>query len=142
MKAVYSDLFKDVLTQAREEAVRLGHNYIGTEHLLLGVIRKDGCKAFGVLERLDLDVEGIATVVDDFVWPSRGKAKKSELPLTPRSEKIVNISAVKECTGLGADHVGTSHLLLALVKDRDGVAGQVLAGLDVDYEAVKAAVLN
>ena len=132
------------MQMAREESARLGHNYIGTEHLLLGIIKEGKGKATTVLINLGLNLEAIKQSVDDYVASSGGQMTMGEVPFTPRAKQILEIAA-NEAKEMKSQFVGTEHLLLALLKDKDGVAAQILAAFGVDHKTAKeevVAVLN
>ena len=111
MNRMFSDRVKRVMQLAREEAARLGHNYIGTEHLLLGIIREGECSATQVLMNLDLNPEDIKQSVDDYVASSRGSMPRDKVPFTPRSKQVLEIAG-KEAKNMESPFVRTSHLLL------------------------------
>ena len=140
MNNMFSDRVKRVMQLAREEAARLGHNYIGTEHLLLGIIREGKCSATQVLMSLGLNLENIKQSIDDYVASSGGSMTMGEVPFTPRAKQILEIAA-NEAKEMKSQFVRTSHLLLALLKDKDGVAAQILAAFGVDHKTAKEEVL-
>jgi ATP-dependent Clp protease ATP-binding subunit ClpC len=124
-----------VLTLAQEEAQRLSHNYIGTEHLLLGLVREDSGKAMRVLRELGVDPQGVRDMVERTV----GRGQRSmygKLSLTPRTKRVIEL-AVDEARRLGHHYIGTEHLLLGLVREGEGVAVDVLQGLGVNLENVR-----
>ena len=144
MNHMFTDRVKRVMQMAREESARLGHNYIGTEHLLLGIIKEGKGKATTVLINLGLNLEAIKQSVDDYVASSGGQMTMGEVPFTPRAKQILEIAA-NEAKEMKSQFVGTEHLLLALLKDKDGVAAQILAAFGVDHKTAKeevVAVLN
>ncbi len=124
-----------VLTYAQEEAVRLNHNYIGTEHLLLGLIREEEGMAAKVLRDLGIDQNRVRQVVEDIV--GRGQATPgARLSLTPRTKRVIEL-AVDEARRLGHHYIGTEHLLLGLVREGDGIAVNVLKSMNVNPDKVR-----
>ena len=140
MNNMFSDRVKRVMQLAREEAARLGHNYIGTEHLLLGIIRDGKGTATQVLVNLGLNLENIKQSIDDYVASSGSSMTMGEVPFTPRAKQILEIAA-NEAKEMKSQFVRTSHLLLALLKDKDGVAAQILAAFGVDHKTAKEEVI-
>ncbi len=125
-----------VLTYAQEEATRLNHNYIGTEHLLLGLIREEEGLAAKVLRELGVEQTRVRQVVEDIV--GRGQAAPgTRLSLTPRTKRVIEL-AVDEARRMGHHYIGTEHLLLGLVREGDGIAVNVLKSLNVNPDKVRA----
>src|SRR5574340_542960 len=132
----FSKRARRVLTFAQEEAVRLNHNYIGTEHLLLGLIREDEGLAAKVLRDLGVEQARVRQVVEDIV--GRGQAASgTRLSLTPRTKRVIEL-AVDEARRMGHHYIGTEHLLLGLVREGDGIAVNVLKSLNVNPDKVRA----
>jgi ATP-dependent Clp protease ATP-binding subunit ClpC len=124
-----------VLTFAQEEAVRLNHNYIGTEHLLLGLIREEEGMAAKVLRELGVDQNRVRQIVEDIV--GRGQATAgARLSLTPRTKRVIEL-AVDEARRLGHHYIGTEHLLLGLVREGDGIAVNVLKSMNINPDKVR-----
>ena len=140
MNNMFSDRVKRVMQLAREEAARLGHNYIGTEHLLLGIIREGKGSATAVLTNLGLNLENIKQSIDDYVASSGGSMTMGEVPFTPRAKQILEVAA-SEAKEMKSQYVRTCHLLLALLKDKDGVAAQILAAFGVDHKTAREEVI-
>ena len=132
---------QQVIQYSREEAIRLGHDYIGTEHLLLGLIRLGEGLATQILQNLNADLDEIRETIEDMVEPSGSIAKIGNIPFTRRAEKVLKVSYI-EGKNYSSEIIGTEHLLLALVKDEDGMAAQVLSGFTVTYENAKAELDN
>jgi ATP-dependent Clp protease ATP-binding subunit ClpC len=130
-----------VIQFSREEALRLGHDYIGTEHLLLGLIREGEGIAVEILRNLGCDLDEIKRSVEDSVKPSGETMTIGNIPFTKRAEKILKMAYV-EAEKYKSDIIGTEHLLLALVKEKDGVAAQVLLSFDVTYDTVREELEN
>ena len=124
-----------VLTYAQEEATRLNHNYIGTEHLLLGLIREEEGLAAKVLRDLGVEQGRVRQVIEDIV--GRGQATTgNRLSLTPRTKRVIEL-AVDEARRMGHHYIGTEHLLLGLVREGDGIAVNVLKSLNVSAEKIR-----
>ena len=133
MNNMFTDGVKRVMQYAREESARLGHNYIGTEHLLLGIIKEGKGKAVTVLTNLGLNLETVKQSVEDYVATSGGTMTIGEVPFTPRAKQILEVAA-NEAKEMKTQFVDVEHLLLALLKDKEGVAAQILAAFGVDYK--------
>ena len=133
MNNMFTDGVKRVMQLAREESARLGHNYIGTEHLLLGIIKDGKGKAVTVLTNLGLSLETVKQSVEDYVATSGGTMTIGEVPFTPRAKQILEVAA-NEAKEMKTQFVDVEHLLLALLKDKEGVAAQILAAFGVDYK--------
>ncbi|MEE9269344.1 MAG: ATP-dependent Clp protease ATP-binding subunit [Candidatus Krumholzibacteria bacterium] len=137
----FTDRVRRVIYYARDEASRLQHDYIGTEHLLLGIVREGEGIAAKVLSKLDLDFEQIQQAVESMVKSSGGTLTIGEIPFTPRAKRVLEL-AIEEARLLGHNYVGTEHLLLGLIREGEGVAAQVLAELGVDRKRVREEVLK
>jgi ATP-dependent Clp protease ATP-binding subunit ClpC len=132
---------QQALTLAHSEAVRLNHNFIGTEHLLLGCLRLNQCKAAAVLLKLGLDLEKVRLKIEKSVGHGFADQQISaRIPATPRVKKILHLAQL-EAKELNHPRIGTEHLLLGLLRERDGVAGRVLNDLGVTYESTRPKVL-
>ena len=134
MNNMFTDGVKRVMQFAREESARLGHNYIGTEHLLLGIIKEGKGKAVTVLTNLGLNLETVKQSVEDYVATAGGTMTIGEVPFTPRAKQILEVAA-NEAKEMKTQFVDVEHLLLALLKDKEGVAAQILAAFGVDFKA-------
>jgi ATP-dependent Clp protease ATP-binding subunit ClpC len=130
-----------VIQFSREEALRLGHDYIGTEHLLLGLIREGEGIAVEILRNLGCDLDEIKRSIEDSVKSSGETMTIGNIPFTKRAEKFLKMAYV-EAEKYKSDIIGTEHLLLALVKEKDGVAAQVLMSYDVTYDTVREELEN
>jgi len=140
MKFTYTARVKAAMEGAREEAVRLGHDYTGTEHLLLGLLRDGQNRAIQVLTDLGVDLGTLKHSIEDYVSkPGVGGEAPEGPEFAPRAKQSVEMAA-REAKALGTRDVGVEHLLLALLIDREGVAAQVLARSGVEYEAALAAL--
>ena len=133
---------QQVLALARKEADRFNHNFVGTEHLLLGLIKLGQGVAVNVLQRMGLDLENVRQEVEKEVRTGGGEGKASgNIPYTPRVKKVLALAA-KEAKALNHTYVGTEHILLGLLREGDGVAAKVLKTLDVDIEACRQEILK
>lgn len=139
MEAKFSQKVKEVISFSREEALRLGHDYIGTEHLLLGLIREGEGLAIQVLRSLDVDIVFLRKAIEDAIKDKAGRqnVQSKNLPLTKQAEKVLKIT-VLEAKIFKSDLIGTEHLMLSILKNKDNVATQVLSKVDVDYDIFKA----
>lgn len=135
MKNNFSSRVQMVIQFARDEALRLSHDYIGTEHLLLGLIREADGIAIEILHALGCDLDEIRNAVEDAGRVSNETITAGNIPFTRRAEKILK-SAYVEAEKYKSDIIGTEHLLLALVKEKEGLASQILKSFGVTYEAV------
>ena len=138
----FTDRVRKVLQMAREEAARLHHEYVGTEHILLGLIREGEGVAAGVLQNLNVDLEDIQQKIEETV--KRGKAAAAagpDLPYTSRAKKVLELAMV-EARELNHSYVGTEHLLLGLLREEKGIAAQVLADAGVSLEQSRAETLR
>ncbi len=134
----FTERARRVLTLAQEEALRFNHNYIGTEHILLGLVREGEGVAAKVLANLGVDLAKVRSAVE-FIIGRGDKAVTGEIGLTPRAKKVIEL-AVDEARRLGHQYIGTEHLLLGLVREGEGIAAGVLESLGVSLEKVRAEV--
>ncbi len=132
---------QQVLALARKEADRLNHNFLGTEHLLLGLIKLGQGVAVNVLQRLGLDMETVRLEVEKKVGTGPDQKVIGNIPYTPRVKKVLSLAA-KEAKALNHTYVGTEHILLGLLREGDGVAARVLKDLDIDIEQARQEVLK
>ncbi len=130
-----------VIQLSREEAIRLGHDYIGTEHLLLGLIREGGGIGVEILQNINLDLDEIKKAVEDAVRSTGGTITDGTIPFTKRAERVLRVAAA-EAERFKSTTIGTEHLLLALLRDSEGVAAQVLQSFDIMYENVRDELEN
>ncbi|HHS13741.1 MAG TPA: ATP-dependent Clp protease ATP-binding subunit [bacterium] len=131
----FSQRVQTVIQLSREEALRLSHDYIGTEHLLLGIIKEGGGIAIEILQNMDLDIDELKKAIEDAVRSTGGILTMGNIPFTKRAERVLRIAA-SEAEKFKSNVIGTEHLLLALLKDSEGVAAQVLYSFDVTYESI------
>jgi len=137
----FTERVKKVLFLARDEAGRLQHDYIGTEHFLLGIVREGEGIAAKVLQNLGLTAEQIQQAVEKMVAPSGGTLTIGEIPFTPRAKRVLELS-VEEARLLGHNYIGTEHLLLGLIREGEGVAARVLIELGADRKRVREETLK
>lgn len=136
----FTNRARKVMQFAQEEAQRLQHNYIGTEHLLLGLVREGGGVAAQVLKSFDVDSEKVRQAVEHII--GRGDHPvNGEVGLTPRAKKVIEL-AVDEARSLNYHYIGTEHLLLGLLREGQGVAAGVLESFGLDLQAVRARTLQ
>lgn len=137
MDAKFSPRVRDVITYSREEAIRLGHNYIGVEHLLLGIIREGEGTAIRILEGLNVDLARLRKVVEGSIASVTAKGNgQGNIPLVKQAEKILKITYL-EAKFFKSALIGTEHLLLSILKDEDNVATKSLQAFDVNYDNAK-----
>lgn len=141
MRQNFTSRVQKVIRYAKEEAMRLGHEYIGTEHLLLGILKEGEGIAIKVLRNLDVDLEELREKLEDAAGPATGTLTLGNLPLTKRAERVLKITYL-EAKNFNSDIIGTEHLLLSLLKEVDGLAAQVLLNFDVDYDIVYQELKN
>ena len=132
---------QQVLALARKEADRFNHNFVGTEHLLLGLIKLGQGVAVNVLQKLGLDLETVRMAVEKAVGTGPDQKMIGNIPYTPRVKKVLALAA-KEAKNLNHTYVGTEHILLGLLREGDGVAARVLKDLDVDIEQTRQEILK
>jgi ATP-dependent Clp protease ATP-binding subunit ClpC len=136
----FTDQARRVVVMAEEEARMLDHNWIGTEHLLLGVLREGDGVAARALGSLGISLPPVRQQVEEIIGPSQ-QVPAEHIPFTPRSKKVLELS-LREALQLGHDRVGTGHILLGLVREGDGVAAQVLVRLGADLNQVRQQVIE
>ncbi len=132
---------QQVLALARKEADRFNHNFVGTEHLLLGLIKLGQGVAVNVLQKMGLDLETVRTEVEKEVRTGSEQKVTGNIPYTPRVKKVLSLAG-KEAKALNHTYVGTEHILLGLLREGDGVAAKVLKNLDVDIEQCRQEILK
>ena len=134
----FTDRVRRALASALEEAIRLQHGYVGSEHILLGLIREGDGVAAAVLRSLKIDLEQIHERVEESVEKGTSTITAGELlPYTPRGKKVLEL-AMAEAQDLGHAHVGTEHLLLGVIREENGIGSQVLASFDLTIEQARA----
>ncbi len=136
MEGNFSSRVKDVIQFSREEALRLGHDYIGTEHLMLGIVRLGDGVAVKILKNLRCDLAKLKKTIEDTVRGTGSTIKVGHVPLTKQAEKVLRITYL-EAKLYKSDTIGTEHLLLSLLRDDENIAAQILHQFNVNYEAVR-----
>ncbi len=137
----FTDRARKVMALANQEAQRFNHEYIGTEHILLGLVKEGSGVGANVLKNLDVDLRKVRLEVEKLVKSGPDMVTMGKLPQTPRAKKVIEY-AIEEARNLNHNYVGTEHLLLGLLREQDGVAAQVLMNLNLKLEEVREEVLN
>ena len=137
----FTNRARQVIILARKEADRFNHNYIGTEHILLGIVKLAEGVAVNVLRRMGLDFETVRLEVEKAVGTGPETKMIGEIPLTSRAKKVIEY-AVEEAKKLHHSYIGTEHLLLGLLREGEGVAARILKNLDIDLDEVRTEILN
>ncbi|TWT34035.1 ClpA/B family protein [Posidoniimonas corsicana] len=137
----FTDRARKVMQLANQEAQRFNHEYIGTEHVLLGLIKEGSGVAANVLKNLDVDLRKIRLEVEKLVQSGPDMVTMGKLPQTPRAKKVIEYS-MEEARNLNHNYVGTEHILLGLLREQEGVAAQVLMNLGLKLDEVREEVLN
>jgi ATP-dependent Clp protease ATP-binding subunit ClpC len=142
MEAKFSPRVKEVIQFSREEAIRLGHDYIGTEHLLLGIIREGEGTALTTLKNLEIDVIRLKKTIEDTIkGTATGVSNLGNIPLTKQAEKALKITYL-EAKIFKTETIGTEHLLLSILRDEDNIASQVLSQYGINYDFFKQTLLD
>ncbi|MBU1098868.1 MAG: ATP-dependent Clp protease ATP-binding subunit [Bacteroidetes bacterium] len=141
MEGNFSERVQEVIRLSREEALRLGHDYIGTEHLLLGIVREGQGVAVKILRNIDVDLIKLKKAIEDTVRTSGGTLTIGNIPLTKQAEKVLKITQI-ESKIYKSDVIGTEHILLSLLRDEDNIATQILHQFNVNYDNARAELNN
>lgn len=141
MFEIFTDRARKVMALANQEAQRLNHEYIGTEHMLLGLAKEGSGVGANVMRNLDVDLRRVRLEAESLVRAGPHTVTMGKLPTTPRANLVIE-NARKESVGLGHNYIGTEHLLLGLMLDSGGVAGQVLEKLGLTLDKIKAGILG
>src|SRR5438093_6185607 len=136
----FTERARQVVVLAQDEARALKHNYIGTEHILLGLLREEEGLAARVLESLDITVEEVRAQVARIVGQG-DEVTTGQIPFTPRAKKVLEL-ALREALSLGHNYIGTEHILLGLVRENEGVAARILLDFDADSEKIRNEVIR
>ena len=136
-----TDRARKVMALANQEAQRFNHEYIGTEHILLGLVKEGSGVGANVLKHLEIDLRKVRLEVEKLVKSGPDMVTMGKLPQTPRAKKVIEY-AIEEARSLNHNYVGTEHLLLGLLREQDGVAAQVLMNLGLKLDDVREEVLN
>ena len=137
----FSAQAQQMLAFARKEAARLYHNFVGTEHLLLGLIHLGQGKGFSILKRLNIDPEAVRSEIKKQVGGGPEQKVIGNIPYTPRLKKVLALAS-KEATAMNHSYVGTEHILLGLLMEGDGVAARVLKAMNVETDALRGEILS
>lgn len=132
---------QQVLALARREADRFRHNYIGAEHILLGLLQLEQGVAISVLEAADVNIADLRTRIEKNLVPGTNSNTEGNLPYTPRVKKILSMAG-KEAQNMNHSYIGTEHILLAIIRDGEGLAWHVLAEAGLTYEQIRQGVLH
>jgi Clp amino terminal domain, pathogenicity island component len=136
----FTERARQVVVLAQDEARALRHNYIGTEHLLLGLLREEEGVAARVLEELDVSIEEVRARVSQIIGTG-DEAATGQIPFTPRAKRVLEL-ALREALSLGHNYIGTEHLLLGLAREGDGVAMRILLDFDADAAKIRGAIVR
>ncbi|MCO6484296.1 MAG: ATP-dependent Clp protease ATP-binding subunit [Saprospiraceae bacterium] len=140
MNRKFSPQVKQIISRSRDEAVRLGHNYIGTEHLLLGILQEKDNLAIKVLNSLEVNARALRSSLEQSVPPGtqgNGDLNIGQLPLNKQAEKVLKVTFL-EAKSLKSEEINTEHLMLSILKYKDNLASQILQQFDIDYEVFKS----
>jgi ATP-dependent Clp protease ATP-binding subunit ClpC len=137
----FTDRARRVVVRAQEEARAFNHDFIGTEHILLGLIDEGQGVAAKALESLGVSMEAVRQRVEDIVPLGQVEARIGHIPFTPRAKKVLELS-LSEAKLLGHRYIGTEHVLLGLLREGEGVAAQVLTGLGADLDGTRERVVQ
>src|SRR5213083_2485900 len=137
----FTDRARKVMQLANQEAQRFQHEYIGTEHILLGLIKEGSGVAANVMKNLNIDLNKVRREIENLVQCGPNVVTMGKLPQTPRAKKVIEY-ATEEARNLNHNYIGSEHLLLGLLREEEGVAAQVLMNLNLKLEEVREEVLN
>jgi ATP-dependent Clp protease ATP-binding subunit ClpA len=137
----FTDRARKVMQLANQEAQRFNHEYVGTEHVLLGLIKEGSGVAANVLKNIDCDLRKVRFEVEKLVQCGPDMITMGKLPQTPRTRRVIEL-AIAEAREMSSSYVGTEHILLGLLRETEGVAAQVLLNLKVDFEKAREEVCN
>src|SRR2546426_797865 len=135
----FNDRAKRVLALAQDEAIRFNHNYIGTEHLLLGLVREGEGVAARVLDSLGVELSKVRSAIELTIGRGDSTKSPSEITLAPQVKSVINL-AIDEARKLGHSHVGTEHVLIGLIREEEGVAARALRTLGVELDKARTAL--
>jgi len=137
----FTDRARRIVVRAQEEARTLNHDFIGTEHILLGLVHEGQGVAAKALESLGIGLEAVRQHVEELVPPGQVEVRSGHIPFTPRAKKVLELS-LSEAKVLGHPYIGTEHILLGLLREGDGVAAHVLTALGADLDGVRQRVIQ
>ncbi|MFO8053223.1 MAG: Clp protease N-terminal domain-containing protein, partial [Candidatus Omnitrophota bacterium] len=132
----FTERARKVLVLAKEESRRFNHDYIGTEHILLGLIREGEGVACAVLQNIGMDLGRLRAEIEKLMSPGAAASVLGDIPFTPRAKKALEL-ATEEARSLGHNYIGTEHILLGLLREEEGIASQVLFSLGVDIKKAR-----
>ncbi len=141
MRNNFTSRVQKVIRYSKEEAMRLGHDYIGTEHLMLGIIKEGEGIAIKILKNLSVEIDKLKQRLEEASGPAGGMMTLGNLPLSKRAEKVLKVTYL-EAKNFKSDIIGTEHLLLSLLKEKEGLAAQVLMSFNIDYNVVYTELKN
>ncbi|MFZ0389578.1 MAG: ATP-dependent Clp protease ATP-binding subunit [Calditrichia bacterium] len=141
MRNNFTSRVQKVIRYSKEEAMRLGHDYIGTEHLLLGIIKEGEGIAIKILKNLNVEIDKLKQRLEEAAGPAGGMMTLGNLPLSKRAEKVLKVTYM-EAKNFKSDIIGTEHLLLSLLKEKESLSAQVLMSLNVEYNVVYSELKN
>ena len=141
MKENFSQRVQHIIKNAKEEAIRLGHSYVGSEHLLLGLLREKSGLSAKIFDIYDCDIIDVQSMIEDLIKTLGNTMTLGHLPLTRRAERILR-NAFNEAAALGSAVADDEHLLLAILKENEGIAREVLNSHNLDYESVLDLINN
>ena len=136
----FTDRARKVMSLANQEALRFNHEYIGTEHILLGLVKEGSGVAANVLKNLNIDLQKIRQEVEKIVQAGPDMVTMGKRPQTPRAKKVIEYS-IEEARNLNHNYVGTEHLLLGLLREQEGIASQILMNLGLNVEDAREEIL-
>ncbi len=136
----FTDRARQVVVLAQDEARMLSHNYVGTEHILLGLIHEGEGVAARALQSLGVSLDAVRQQVEEIIGRGQQQPPSGHIPFTPRAKKVLELS-LREALQLGHTYIGTEHILLGLIREGDGVAAQVLVSLGVDLNRAREQVI-
>ena len=137
----FTDRARRVIVDAQNEARSLSHNYIGPEHILLGLINEDDGVGVKALEAMQISTDTVRGRIKEITGRGQGAPSTGHIPFTPRAKKVLELS-LREALQLGHNYIGTEHILLGLIHEGDGVAAQVLVGLGVELDRTRQLVIQ
>jgi ATP-dependent Clp protease ATP-binding subunit ClpC len=137
----FTDRARRVIVDAQNEARSLGHNYIGPEHILLGLIHEGDGVGAKALESMQISTDTVQGRIEEITGRGQAPSTTGHIPFTPRAKKVLELS-LREALQFGHNYIGTEHILLGLIHEGDGIAAQVLVGLGVDLDRTRQVVIQ
>ena len=139
MKKNFSKGLQAILKHAKEDAIRLGHSYVGSEHLLIGLLKTESGISSKIFELYDIDIESVIKIIEDIINTSESTMTLGHLPLTIRAERVLK-NAYLEASSRNQSVADNEHLLLAMLREKDGVVFEVLSSLNFDFDTISELV--